>query len=92
MVQHGTVVNGVIVPDGPPPPEGTRVQFRAETEADEDEWPDLPHPQSHETYEEHLAMLWESIAEMRAGIPGMTLAEFAAELERDYGPAPKPER
>jgi hypothetical protein len=30
MVQRGTVLNGVIVPDGPPLPEGTRVLFEKE--------------------------------------------------------------
>ena len=80
MTLEGTVVNGVVVFDGNPQlPEGARV--RVELAGDDDIGP----PPSTETYEEHLAILRQSIAEGRAGIGGMTLAEFDAELKKEFG-------
>ena len=76
MVLEGTVVNGVIVPDGPPPPEGTRV--RVEFAADDD-WEDAPPPPDTETREEFLESLRQSIAEVAAGEKGMSVEEAFAQ-------------
>jgi len=82
MVQFGTVVNGVLVFDGPPPPEGTRLRLEpSEAEAD---WPE-GQPPWQETREEVLESLRQSIAETKGGVQGMPLAEFAARLKQEYG-------
>jgi hypothetical protein len=54
MSWFGTVVNGVIVCDGPPPPDGTRIYLEAVPPADE-------------TREEFLESLRQSIADAKAG-------------------------
>ena len=69
MAQRGTVVNGVIVPDGSPPPEGTHVLFEP-AEAVE-----YPHPLASYDREKEPAVLREPIAEMDAGVPGLTVEE-----------------
>ncbi len=82
MVQYGTVVNGVIVPDGSPPPEGTRFRLVAE-DADWDEaWDEMP-PPANETREEFLQSLRDSIASAKAGDKGMTVDEAFAKLDAD---------
>ncbi len=48
MVQYGMVKNGVIVPDGSPPPEGTRFRLVAE----DDDLDNMPTPPASETREE----------------------------------------
>ena len=64
MTLEGTVVNGVIVLDGDPElPEGARVSVEL---AAEDDWDDIGPPPT-ETYEEHLAILRESIEDAKAG-------------------------
>jgi len=93
MTREGTVVNGVIVLDGPPPfPEGTRV--RVETADDAELWDELAAgpapPPTTETREEFLESLRQSIADMRAGVKGIPVAEFFAELKREFGAAPQP--
>jgi hypothetical protein len=83
MVRYGTVVNGVVVIDGPPPPEGTRVRLEP-AGADDDLWDELakvPPPPATETREEFLEGLRQSIADAKAGRGGMTLAEAMAELD-----------
>ena len=74
MVPRGTVVNGVIVPDGPPPPEGTRVMF------DHDEVYEYPHPMAAYDEEKELALLRESFAELDAGKQGRPADEVFAEI------------
>lgn len=86
MVQHGTVVNGVIVPDGPPPPDGTRVVFQTEATADDDMWDELakvPPPPATETREEYLQSLRDSIAEVEAGVPGLSVDEAFARVDAE---------
>ncbi|MFO0851147.1 MAG: hypothetical protein U0871_21710 [Gemmataceae bacterium] len=65
MVLRGTVVNGVIVPDGSPAlPEGSRVWFELAT----DDHGPPPEPYDRET---ELAILRQSIAETAAGVGGV---------------------
>ena len=66
MTLEGIVKNGVIVPDGPPPPEGARVRMEV-VEDDPDDWENAPPPPTTETREEFLASLREGIAEAKAG-------------------------
>jgi len=61
MVQRGTVVNGVIVPEGSPPPEGTLVVFEPTAEFE------YPHPMAPYDYAKEVAILRESIDDMKAG-------------------------
>ena len=85
MRHLGIMKNGVIVPDEPGTiPDGTCVHFEL---ADEDDWPADVMPPT-ETYEEHLEILRQSIAEMKAGVPGMTLEELRQELQREFGTPP----
>jgi len=87
MALEGTVVNGVLVFDGPPPPDGTRLRVEL-SNPDDDLWDELakvPPPPTTETYEEHLQALRQSIAEMNAGVPGMPLKEAMAELKKEFG-------
>lgn len=90
MTREGTVVNGAVVFDGPPPfPEGTRV--RVEAAADAELWDELariPPPPETETREEFLQSLRQSYADMKAGVKGTPAAEFFAELRRELGAAP----
>jgi len=80
MVQYGTVVNGVIVPDGPALPEGTRMRIEP---ADVEEWDDVPPPPT-DTYEEHLQSLRDSIAEIEAGVPGIPLDEAMWKIAAEF--------
>lgn len=73
MVRRGTVVNGVIVPDGPSLPEGTKVYFD----------PCEDSPFTDETYEEYIESLRVSIADMQAGVPGYTLEEVREHVEAE---------
>ena len=63
MTLEGIVKNGVIVPDGSPTPEGTRVRM----EVVEDDLDDVSPPPSTETHEEFLASLRESVASVNDG-------------------------
>jgi hypothetical protein len=64
MTLEGTVVNGVIVPDGGANlPEGTRVRFVVT----EDDLDDVSPPPTTETDEEFLASLREGIEDAKAG-------------------------
>ena len=93
MTWEGTLVNGTIVFDTPPPfPEGTRV--RVEPAADAELWDELarvPPPPETETREEFLESLRQSVADMRAGVKGTPVAECFAELRRELGAAPPSE-
>jgi hypothetical protein len=71
----GTVVNGVIVPDsGASLPEGTRVRIEPAVNFE------YPHPLAPYDREKELALLRESIAEMKAGVPGIPLKEAMAQI------------
>ena len=61
MVQRGTVMNGVIVPECSPPPDGTRVLFEP-TEVFE-----YPHPMAPYDHAKEVALLRESIEDAKAG-------------------------
>ncbi|VTT97708.1 unnamed protein product [Gemmataceae bacterium] len=90
MIIEGTVVNGVLVFDGPPPPDGARLRVEL-ADADSDLWDELARvpPPPTDTYEEHLEALRRSIAEMKAGVPGRSLAELATELKKEFGLPPE---
>lgn len=75
MALEGTVVNGVLVFDGPPPPEGTRVRM----EIVEDDFDDVAPPPPTETREEFLTSLRESIANVNDG-QGVDARQFLKEL------------
>jgi hypothetical protein len=78
MTLEGTVVNGQIVLDaGTSLPEGARVRIELEPN---DELDNLPPPPQTETYEEHLAMLRQSIEEAKAGIGGVEARQFLKDL------------
>jgi hypothetical protein len=78
MVRHGTVVNGVIVPDGAPAlPDGARVRFEVE------ETFEYPHPLAPYDREKEVALLRERIAEAQAGVTGIPLAEAMARIEAE---------
>jgi len=74
MALEGTVQNGVIVPDGPPPPESTWVRM----EIVEDDFDDVAPPPT-ETREEFLTSLRESIANVNDG-QGVDARQFLKEL------------
>lgn len=79
MSLEGTIVNGSIRLDGNPAlPEGVRVRVELE---DED---DLAPPPSSETYEQHLAILRQSIAETKSGVGGVEARQFLKELAIKY--------
>jgi hypothetical protein len=77
MTREGTVVNGVIVPDGPPPPEGVRVRFEVEDDIDPPagEPFEYPHPLASYDREKELAVLRERVGQVKAGVPGVPLQE-----------------
>lgn len=83
MVLEGVVRGGVIVPEGEPPPEGTRVRYHPVVVPDDDEDDFGPPPPRTETREEFLASLRESVAEARAGVRGMTLDEVMERVSRE---------
>ena len=82
MTLTGTVVNGLVVFDGPQKfPEGSRIRMALDDEdADLD---DMPIPSPAETYEQHLAILRQSIADADAGTRGRSVAESMAELDAE---------
>jgi hypothetical protein len=61
MVQRGIVKNGVIVPDSPPLPEGTRVLIN------EEEVYEYPHPLAPYDREKEIELLREELARIEAG-------------------------
>jgi hypothetical protein len=76
MVQRGTLLNGVIVPDGPPPPDGTRVLFEKEDVFE------YPHPLAPYDKEKEIALLQVSIAQMDTGEQGNSVEEVFADIYR----------
>lgn len=91
MTLEGTVVNGAIVLDGAPTlPEGARVRVELAEGADELDDIDIPttgfeypHPLAPYDREKELALLRESIAEMKAGVPGLTIEEAFAQVDAE---------
>ncbi len=84
MTLEGTVVNGQIVVNAAfPLPEGARVWIEV-IDPDEEEVFPIP-PLSNETYEEHLALLRQSITDEEAGIGLMPFAEFDTEMKKEFG-------
>ncbi len=78
MPLEGTIVNGVIVLDGGAQlPEGTRVRVEV---ADPD---DIPLPAEPYDCEKELAILRESLEDIRAG-RGVPFEEFMAQLAAEY--------
>ncbi|MFO0825428.1 MAG: hypothetical protein U0792_20295 [Gemmataceae bacterium] len=79
MSVAGTVVNGIVVLDtGMSLPEGARVLV-----ALCDDELDGVEPLATETYEQHLSHLRQSIADAKAGVGGVSLAEAMAELDAE---------
>ena len=87
----GVFVNGHIVPDARPLPDGTRVRFvPIIVEDEEDDCPPIPEEPSDRATE--IELLWQSIADAKAGIGLMTHEQFMAELAAEFGftyPFPK---
>lgn len=81
----GVFVNGQIVPDARPLPDGTRVRFVPLTEEDEDDDIGPPPPDDSRSREEELELLRQSIADAKAGIGLMTHEQFMAELAAEFG-------
>lgn len=79
MTRVGTVVNGVIVPNGPPPPEGALVRFEVEIEDEIDppagEQYEYPHPLAPYDREKELALLRQRVGETKAGVPAVPLKQ-----------------
>ena len=91
MELEGTVIDGAVIPDsGLRLPEGARVRFELVEELDEDDLelpdPSLPpdHPDAPYNREVELAILRESIAEMKAG-GGRPWREVLEELSLKHG-------
>lgn len=91
MTLEGTVVNGAIVLDGAPAlPEGARVRVVLSHEHDELDDVDIPaagfeypHPLAPYDREKEIALLRESIAEMKAGVPGLSVEEAFARVDAE---------
>ena len=82
MTLEGTIVNGVVVLEaGARVPEGTRVHVDIAFDCEQFEY---PHPMAPYDREKEIALLQASHDEMKAGARGQTLAEFHAEMRRDY--------
>jgi hypothetical protein len=83
MTLEGTVVNGVIVPDGGAVlPEGTRVRIEL------DERFAHPHPLAPADREKELALLRERVAEMQTGSAGIPLREAMARIAAELNLPP----
>jgi hypothetical protein len=86
MTLEGTVVNGqVVFPGAPKLPEGFVVRAVLTDPDDELEagLANVPPPPLTETYEEHLAILRQSIAEVRAGQRGYSVGEMMARVDAE---------
>jgi len=77
MIQHGTVVNGVIVPEGTPPPEGTKVVYETA------ELFDSSHPMFTYDRANEVKLLRDRIAKRKAGVPGIPLTEAMARITKE---------
>jgi hypothetical protein len=86
MTLEGTVVNGVIVPDGGAAlPEGARVRIELDAQFE------YPHPMAPYDREKELALLRERVEEMRAGVPGVPLKEAMARIAAELNLPPATE-
>ena len=87
MTLAGTIVNGVIVPDGGTDlPEGTRVRIELEEQFE------YPHPLAPYDREKELALLRECIAEIQSGVPGIPLDEAFKQIRAELNlPPAEPE-
>jgi len=86
MTLEGTVVNGqVVFPGAPRLPEGfvVRAAFTDPDDELEAELANVPPPPQTETYEEHLALLRQSVAEVRAGKRGYSVDEVRAHVDAE---------
>lgn len=99
MALEGTVVNGAVVLDnGTPLPEGARVRLELIDDTSfMDDWPDMTdpslppdHPCAPYDRETELAILRQSIEDMKAGRGGMTLEQFEAEFAKEFKLPPVP--
>lgn len=82
MTLEGTIRNGVIVPDaGHPLPDGARVRYELLVDDGDD---DVDPPPTTETHEEFLQSLRDSVAEVKAGVPGLTLDEAMSRIAREF--------
>ena len=83
MSMLGTVVNGVIVPDGGDNLlEGARVRIETEDVFE------YPHPLAPYDREKELALLRERIAETKAGLRGIPLAEAMDQIRAELNLPP----
>lgn len=98
MQHQGIVTNGVIVPPaGLHLPEGAVVTFQLDEESDDLDGPEIlpdpslppDHPHAPYNREVELAILRESIAEMKAG-GGRPWREVLEELSQKHGLGPLP--
>ncbi len=81
MLLEGTIQNGALVPDdGAALPDGARVRY--ELLADDED--DLGPPPDTETRAEFLASLRESVADARAGVPGIPLDEAMTLIAAEF--------
>ena len=78
MTLEGTVVNGVIVPDGGAAlPEGSRVRIELS------EQPAYPHPMAQYDREKELALLRERIAEAESGASSIPVDEAFEQIRNE---------
>lgn len=87
MTIEGTVINGVIVLDGSPAPEGQRVFVDLESDASYV----YPHPMAPYNREKELALLRQAYAEVKSGKTSIPLAQFEAEFAKEFHLSPIPQ-
>ena len=82
----GTIVNGRVELDTPAGlPDGTRIVTLEFDEYEDDEVYEYPHPMAPYDRDKELALLRERIAEIDAGVPGMTVEEVFAAVDAEMG-------
>ena len=80
MKLSGTIVNGQVHLDAPTElPDGTRVALWPQADFEDDF--DYPHPMAPYDREKEAALLRDRIADMHAGVPGLTVEETFAALD-----------
>jgi len=80
----GVFVNGRIVPDARPLPDGTRVRFVPLPDDDDDD-SGPPPPDEPDDRATELQILRQSIADAKASIGLVTHGQFMAELAAEFG-------
>jgi hypothetical protein len=79
MKLSGTIVNGQVHLDAPTElPNGTRVSLSPQADFD------YPHPMAPYDREKEAALLRDRIAEMQAGVSGLTVDETFAALDAEW--------